>query len=377
MIKPFSSLFLNRLIVSFAILLSLYACNDDKENPNPNTDPQDANAVSQALSISNATAKNGNAPAPTGDAPTIQNLGSSSIPVRPGQTAYLGIGFSDAENAVSGYYLQVKGASQYFEGEFPEATVIKSGSKGAGLVAKNLSGKQLPDFSLMPSKRLKDGDDEGVVTIPITVGNNVSFGTFCVLVCLVDSEGNISNIIERCVEVNSIGTQDTELLGSDTPWNLTKVISKDLFSNEEEEVVIGQLYNEDEECFSFAFRIDHFRFTFQKDGLFGFDLKQFVKIESDCSEEEPIGLEYSFDEEAAGYWAYEGADKTLTVYVLDYYIEDPSEGDDDDGEGDDDDEGSENLGEFVVFKVSKLTENELVIFTEEDDYRETYYFTKN
>ncbi len=142
-------------------------CNDRVE-----VDPGNADALSSVIILPNGTeTRQGRPPQPsnTATAPTISS-GISRLTSSNGSTVQFPFSYTTAAN-ISGCYLYIDGAGSYF---FLPYTAQSSTS--------------------------------GTLSIPVELPTNVSAGQFCAIVCILDARGEISNIIEVCVDVLELGS---------------------------------------------------------------------------------------------------------------------------------------------------------------------------
>ena len=153
--------------VLLSMLVAGFAFTSCSKKEKESVDPTDSNALQSVLVVPGGTLQNGNPPPPSGgaNAPQIFNTQSTAAVNAGGQVS---VPFSYSSN--SGYtrcYVQVDGATNgYFD---------------------------IPQPSSNPN--------QGQVTIPINVPSNVSSGDFCVLYCIQDGSGNVSQWQEICVNV--------------------------------------------------------------------------------------------------------------------------------------------------------------------------------
>lgn len=334
-----SFLFRIGYLFSFALLVLFFtSCGDEEKVNNPALDPT---LVSESVNVVNAIEKQGNPPSPTSNAPQATSL-NPSLSLKPGQTAYLPILFENAENPVTGFYLQVNGASTYFEGTFP----------------KNKSNRRKSNLKNSKFKRFvgteKNGDLEGVIVIPIEIPTSLPLGNFCVSYCVVDSAGNISNIVESCITLTETGTSDTEFLGSDIPWEMKKAVYN--FEGETETIFVGETYTDIEGCFKYTELVDYFKLTLKTDGTQINEVKGYYKDEDICTDE--VLYEEYYEETGEGYWSYLGDSNEFVLYFI--Y--------DDDGDID---------GEYITFEVVELSANKFTIKIVYDvDDTEEYFLEK-
>ncbi|KPM31985.1 Hypothetical protein I595_1633 [Croceitalea dokdonensis DOKDO 023] len=144
------------------------------------------------------------------------------------QPGYLDTGFVidfSSEDAVTGAYIRFKDetgspADGYFNVPFTtgkKAVKDRKNKLNRGVAINTLLSKQV-------------GEEE----IEVLFGETVPTGRFCYEICLYDSSNNISQIVERCVDVSAWGGNPT-LVGE---WKMDRVFENDI---EVEEFDIAQI----------------------------------------------------------------------------------------------------------------------------------------
>ncbi|MDE0553710.1 MAG: hypothetical protein OXI24_05820 [Candidatus Poribacteria bacterium] len=173
------------LLPMIVIAIFMFGCKKDSGIGNDNSiDPGDADALSSVIILPNNTQTfQGDPPSPTNSAtaPDISG-GISRLTSSNGSTTLIPFTYSTSTD-LSGCYLYINGASSYF---------------------------------LLPYT--SQSSNGGTLSIPIGLPTNVSPGEFCTSVCVVDSRGEISNIIETCVTVLALGSGALQISLS---WNNT------------------------------------------------------------------------------------------------------------------------------------------------------------
>ncbi|MFN6946665.1 MAG: hypothetical protein ACK4ND_17080 [Cytophagaceae bacterium] len=159
----------------FILLIGAITFSCKKKEPEPTTidetsiDVNDPNQVAGSIKIRNSTVKDGTPPPPSQDpaSPKITDLyDGDNIQTTKGATIDLGMGLESGE--VTGYYMQVEGASTYFDISAQEARVDN--------ISRDLS------FQLeLPA--------------------NISLGKFCISYRAYDSQGRVSNYFRQCIEI--------------------------------------------------------------------------------------------------------------------------------------------------------------------------------
>ena len=135
-------------------------------------DPENADVLSSVIILpDNTQTFQGNPPSPTNSAtaPTISS-GVSRLTSSNGSTVQIPFSYNTLAN-ISGCYLYINGARDYF---------------------------YLPYTA--------QSSTSGTLSIPIGIPTNVTAGQFCTIICIIDSRGEISNIIETCVDVLELGS---------------------------------------------------------------------------------------------------------------------------------------------------------------------------
>lgn len=204
--------------------LSVLALASCSKNSNPGTgepvSPQDAAAVSKAITVWHATRVQGNAPAPTNNpnGPQLDQF-SNNQSIKAISGRYAVIQPEVTSGSVKGYYVQVNGASEYFKLDYSKP---RTGGRSAAA---------LPFQRNKLVQRVLGTDSTGNGTldssIVIAIPANVQPGQFCISYCAYDSLGNISNVISSCVTVATFGGDASTSYLNGT-WHMTH--SKDTMS---------------------------------------------------------------------------------------------------------------------------------------------------
>ncbi|WP_299256566.1 hypothetical protein [uncultured Aquimarina sp.] len=312
-------------------LLSLVAvsCSDDDSgtgivtvNPDPIEEialnPDD---VSGNIIINNGTIVAGDAPTPTGTLPfTMDQTTQSGF-----QKNGFDISFGAPTN-YAGAYIQLQSsdgtmAAEYWNVTVPGRSNVINNNKRKGLFNKQLS---------------KSNDQQ--VEIDVDFEDAVSPGTFCYLICIYDTEGNISQPVEVCVEVEA-WAGNPNLVGT---WNYTKqIINNQTF-------VLGDINfcegpgtitcNNDstlvvEENEGWCYASTEINLTLNADGTFTHKDLNFQKQEFDFSEStnscsvvnNPVEDNFGSEESVKGMWAYDEEEAKLNLIVFEetsIYFED-------------------------------------------------------
>ena len=167
-------------------------------------DPSDANSLSNALIIANATEINGPLPQPSDSetAPRIEGNVPEIISSN-GSTFLLPFQYS-ATNSLAGYYIQIRGADSYYDlpytGLAPD--IVQVGVETVGAPAAPLIGA-------------------GSTLITVGLPQNVGVGFFETVYGVYDDQGQTSNFIDTVIEVVNVGTG---ILQISLSWNIVKDI---------------------------------------------------------------------------------------------------------------------------------------------------------
>lgn len=309
-----------------SLMLAAVSCSDDDSNPGIVTvtpDPTEeislnADDVSGGIIIDNGTQVSGNAPTPTGTLPF--SLDETS------QSGFQKNGFDitfDAPSNYAGAYIQVQSedgtaADEYWDVSIPgRSNVTSNEEKRKGLFSKHIS-KQIS----------KQNDQE--INIDVDFEDTVSPGTFCYLICIYDTDGNISQPVEVCVEVEAWGG-NPNLVGT---WNLTK--EEITYGGETDTDTVGEetcdsatisctndssLTIEDAYCYT----IDLATITFNTDGTLSETFKETSRDYDYTNSRENCEATYLDEEEynysATGYWAYDEEESLLTLVIFNETID--------------------------------------------------------
>jgi hypothetical protein len=167
---------MKKLLVGFSILcsvslLTLSSCLNDKDDGEKLIDPANADALSAAITISNSSRQGGNPPSPSSTgAAFITPLNTTTISSNGSSTPVI-FNFEDG-NAPVGAYVQVVGASSYYDVEISNPGNATSGQ----------------------------------VTLPVGLPTNLDAGFFELAYRLYDNSGLVSNVGSLYVDVKRLGT---------------------------------------------------------------------------------------------------------------------------------------------------------------------------
>ncbi|MBW1295749.1 hypothetical protein [Aquimarina litoralis] len=304
------------LFAMASLFFAAVSCSDDDSNNGPGVvtvtpDPTEEVAlnpddVSSGIIIQNGTQITGNAPSPTGTLPF--SLDKTTL------SGFQKNGFDITFNAPTNYagsYIQVQSSDGTMADEYWDIVQpTKSHKKQNRLFGKSKNNS-------------KSNDQE--INIDVDFEDTVSPGTFCYLICIYDTDGNISQPVEVCVEVEAWGG-NPNLVGT---WNLTK--EEITYDGETDTDIVGQ-----ETCESFTvncnndteltiddaycYTINLAKVTFNADGTLSetfdessrnFDYSATVE---NCQAAYGDVEEYNYA--ATGYWAYDEEESSLTLVIF-------------------------------------------------------------
>lgn len=151
-------------------ILLLVSCK--KDDPLTEVDPTDPDLLSTVLIIPGAERQDGQPPTPStdSDAPSIFN-NQTSASIVSGNTLFLPFNFETASDGSGGYagcYIQVDGASTYFD------------------------------------IREDNSSTDGLLVLPVAVPDIVNEGEFCLSYCVYDSNDRVSNVLTTCINIGGI-----------------------------------------------------------------------------------------------------------------------------------------------------------------------------
>ena len=329
----------------------------------------DGSEVASKISIDGATTKSGTPPAPTEgySAPTISDYSYSSENqrVRNDHSMNLAINGYNLDD-VEGVYLQVDGSSEYFD---VPVTVNDNDNS-----YYRLRNSNQPTNALGRSKKATV-ESTNNIDLQIEIPSSITQGTFCVSYCLYTADGQIGNVVTRCIDVQEFGSTSVDFLGG---WDFTKAVAN--IEGEVETIEKGKPNNwfDDEEGNSCGEEegniIDHLILTFASNGGIKMDEKYtnsyFTELEEGTWDDnynytqggEPICSSFTTETDEYvenGAWTYNAATETLTIIF----------------------DGEENLYDpyFIDFKlVQSGSDMSLVLdFADEgEDFNIVYDFVK-
>ncbi|WP_299246556.1 hypothetical protein [uncultured Aquimarina sp.] len=299
-----------------SLFLVATSCSDDDSvggivtvNPDPTEEvalnPDD---VSGNIIINNGTIVPGNAPTPTGTLPFTMDQTT--------QSGFQKNGFDISFNAPANYagaYIQLQSSDGTMAGEYwnvavPGRSNVINNEKRTGVFNQKIG---------------KSNDQQ--VEIDVDFEDAVAPGTFCYLICIYDTDGNISQPVEVCVEVEA-WAGNPNLVGT---WTLTK--EEITYEGETDTDVVGE-----ETCESFTvncnndssltiedaycYTINLANITFNADGTLS---ETYIDTSRDFNYSATIenceAVYYDAEEDnysATGYWAYDEEESLLTLVIF-------------------------------------------------------------
>ncbi len=351
---------MKKLLLPFIIALAAITCTvsckkkDDGSgtNANPsNIDPKDRNAVtavkpsftdldgqevSSKLTINNATRMTDQIPSPDPDGPVLyDDSEAESIRAANGKNIVLEL-YSDTY--VEGVYLQIDGATDYFDIDLTDANTTKKVS---------INPKKSP-FKSKAHLKTAQSSTNLEIELPESLGQ----GKFCVSYCIYNSVEGISNIVTRCVEIQSLGG-NASLVGE---WDFKNAT---LFTDGEILTIYkgkswNYPYNTGEQLYDDCFSKDKYvindfvvslmangtetEYTSSNDEYYTIDENNNCILDEEYSGQ--------MTETTNGYWSYDNSVNTLTL------IEEYDE---------------YGYNDFIDFKVNQSGSNLTLSWLEEDE----------
>lgn len=289
-----------------------YSCSSDDSTNNGGGDPELANQQNQqediditlstietGIAIKGASKNTGTPPEPNSDIDL--NVASSQFGAV--QSTGFNLRFSTSETTVAGAYLQFtdtdnNAASSYFD--IPVSSFEQ---------AKKAKAKTTTRSAFSKKNTLNDDDYE----IDIDFDNDFPPGKFCGILCIYDSENNVSEPITICVEVEAWGG-NASIVGT---WIEADVSENDdttlIFCNNDTQINVpyDEIINE------------NLRVTFLANGDFEVADKSEYKVLDYLASAESCSAVYSdeiiqYDFKEIGKWAYNETDNTLSVVAFSF-----------------------------------------------------------
>lgn len=167
------------------VLLQATRCSKQQEPAKPNLiNPSNPNEISNVLIMPSGSSRvNGSAPAPTGSGAPIITSQNTNMTSSNGGTVPVSFNYSGVSGNLSGFYIQVVGATTYYRIPVPSGS--SSGSAGT-------------------------------ITLPVSIPTNVIAGQFSMAYCTFDAANRVSNVQNLAVDVLQLGTGSIQISLS---WN--------------------------------------------------------------------------------------------------------------------------------------------------------------
>jgi hypothetical protein len=310
-----ASLSMKLIVVSILTVLS--SCGGDDNDPKKtNVDVDNPNEVAKSLKVENATLMTGNPPSPTGGSAPVIDEFIDGTPIFTIQGLKIIVSAPIESGDAAGFYVKIDGADGYFKVNSAKAD-IGSGRK-ASLKKRNFfkTGR-------------KQEEDEASFSIEVPEG--IEPGEFCITYCVFNSQGQVSNVIGRCVIVSELGGSNAEFLSKEWSWLNTKLYED---GNLIDEVTVGVA---DEDTYEAGISCDgewneivvtdsdlneYGYLKFSKNGAFQIDEKYsytYYDWDSECT---PEYITETEEETWTGAWSYDDDSHQLIILYNLYYDED-------------------------------------------------------
>ncbi len=334
------------LLLLASLFLGVVSCSSDDDSgtdvnnldPNPVEETElDASTVSQGITVDGATRNTGDAPQPTGN---ITGFTVSETE----QSGFLNSGFNIDFTVPTNY------AGAYFQIVENDGTVAPD---YLDIPANSTRSAKNSKSILAKSRKLNDNE----ASIDVDFGDAIPPGKFCYFLCIYDDQGNISEPVQVCVEVEAWGGNPA----IEGVWNYTKQIENGvtILPGEESDCEEAEL-----ECANnqqlvvddaYCYVLDAFKLTINSDGTYEYRSDDTSKnFDYNASVE---NCEAVFGPEEPGYyiskgnWAYNEEEGRLTLVEFEYVEaagDQVYEGTEEDGYVDFDGEAVINGSEMVV-----------------------------
>lgn len=346
-------------------LVFLAACSNDETSTEtePNNEEQNqtpdetsdsseegstvANVVAENVMIPGGTKEEGTPPTPN-EAITLDIVGAR-------KTANLNEGFEipfSSSGTVTGAYLQFKDK----DGE------VADGYYDINLSENNVSKESFTKH-LGVKRNQKVQSKQSAQSIDVDFNTQIEPGEFCYIVCVYDSEGNISAPQEVCVTIAAWGGYEA-LLGT---WNFVEEAFQEgenaqltvsgLSGCTEITIVCPEFSYADEECFN----IDKGEIVFNADGTYEYDYQiTITTINPETYEVCNTIFDTSvYSYQSSGFWSYDETENEFAIVEYNYS---------------EDDNGTQDTGDFepgegylLYFGTIEISDNRLTITETEDE----------
>jgi hypothetical protein len=194
-------------ILFCSLFLVFYSCQKEPKEKVDNTiSSKNPQQLSSSLKVWHGTRTQGTPPAPKGTALQLDNSATDPIFAFAGRYAIIQPEVISGD--VSGYYLRVNGASEYFKVDYSKP--------------RNINGRLIrPKHSSTVFARMDSTGGNLDSAIVIVLPSNLQIpDTICVTYWAYDNAGNISNAVSVCIIINSLGA-DANGAWIDGTWKLT------------------------------------------------------------------------------------------------------------------------------------------------------------
>jgi hypothetical protein len=193
-------------IILFLLAFGIYSC---QKEPNAKLDDtkdissKDPDALSSAIKVWHGVRTMGNVPAERGNALQLDN--STTDPLHAITGRYAIIQPQVISGDVSGYYLKINGASDYFKVDYTKP-------RNVGRQMKHRNNAFLRMDSL-------GGNLDSAIVVVLPSDLHVP-DTICMTYWAYDNSGNVSNPVDVCIIISSLGT-DTNGAWLNGTWRIT------------------------------------------------------------------------------------------------------------------------------------------------------------
>jgi hypothetical protein len=191
----------------------LYSCKPDGSNETPKVNTNDPKAVSSTLKIWHGARISGELPASNNNTSgPVLNPQSNNQNIKALAGKYAIIQPEVMSDKLSGYYIKVNGAADYFKVDYK-----KPREGGRSKSRLNRHNRSLAKGFGIDST---GGGGNLDSTIVIVIPTSIQPGQFCMTYCAYDSLGNVSNPITVCITVLAFGGDASSSYLNGT-WHIT------------------------------------------------------------------------------------------------------------------------------------------------------------
>jgi hypothetical protein len=312
--------FLLAALAISALSLSLFilsgcGSDDDKVTLVDITNP---NVVAKAVVIENSTyVATGNPPAQTvNETAPLLDESADGEPLFSVQGSKIVVSANLEAGSASGFYVKIVGADGYYKVTSIAAT---GRQRMFSKVKRNSFGKQ------------GRTQEEGVATFSIEVPDNIKPGEFCISYCVYDAQNQVSNVIQQCVTVKTLGGSNSAFLSAND-WEFVKDMGYEngqLVYEGYPGVPDSSTYMTSIICHDTAYvdveayeeyTTNYAYLKFGGNGALQVNSENYEKYldyeNSDCT---PVYIEHTQPQDISGAWSYDSDSKTLIlVYNVEY-----------------------------------------------------------